>query len=125
MATGERVTISEHVATDVWHEIESNQTLSNIVEGQQQGIISAVSVTSPSGKSLPTVTWAAMNSTIDNQAIWPKIGGKNGVRFIDIAEVNRFGELPKIVVNQILADELSLVVDDNVELGYYFTRQLA
>ena len=72
-----------------WHEIESNQTLSNIVEGQQQGIISAVSVTSPSGKSLPTVTWAAMNSTIDNQAIWPKIGGKSGVRFIDIAEVNR------------------------------------
>ena len=122
MATGERVTISEHVATNVWHEIESNQTLSNIVEGQQQGIISAVSVTSPSGKSLPTVTWAAMNSTIDNQAIWPKLGGNNGVRFIDIAEVNRFGDLPNIVVNQILADELSLVVGDTVELGYYISQ---
>ena len=122
MATGERVTISEHVATKIWHEIESNQTLSNIVEGQQQGIISAVSVTSPSGKSLPTVTWAAMNSTIDNQAIWPKIGGSSGVRFVDIAEVNRVGELPNIVVNRILANELSLVVGDTVELGYYITE---
>ena len=122
MATGERVTISEHVATKIWHEIESNQTLSNIVEGQQQGIISAVSVTSPSGKSLPTVTWAAMNSTIDNQAIWPKIGGSSGVRFVDIAEVNRVGELPNIVVNRVLANELSLVVGDTVELGYYITE---
>ena len=122
LATGERVNIAEQVATNIWQAIEANVSLNAIVDGQQQGIISAVSVTTATGKSLPAVTWAAMNSTIDNQAIWPKIGGVSGVRFIDIAEANRIAELPNIAVNQVLADELNLLEGDEVEIGYYLTE---
>jgi hypothetical protein len=76
MSTGERVVISESVANNVWQEINADSSLSRQVSGQQQGIISGVSIATSSGKSLPAVTWAAMNSSIDNEQVWPKIGGK-------------------------------------------------
>ncbi len=67
MSTGERVTMSELVANKVWQDISSDDGLSNLVDGQQQGIISGVSIASQTGKSLPVVTWAAMNSSIDGR----------------------------------------------------------
>ena len=121
-STGERVVIDERVATNLWSEIGSDNALSGVLTGQQQGLISAVSISAPSGKSVPAVTWAAMNSTIDNEAVWPKIGGKSGIRFIDIAEVNMIEEEPNIAINQVLADELNIGKGDNIEVGYYVTE---
>ena len=122
LSTGERVVISESVASKVWQDITANSTLSRQVEGQQQGIISGVSIAAISGKSLPVVTWAAMNYTIDNEQIWPKIGGSSGIRFVDLAEVNLVSTTPNVAVNQVLADELSLAEGDAVEVGWYVTE---
>ena len=122
LSTGERVVISESVASKVWQDIAANSTLSRQVEGQQQGIISGVSIAAISGKSLPVVTWAAMNYTIDNEQIWPKIGGSSGIRFVDLAEVNLVSTTPNVAVNQVLADELSLAEGDTVEIGWYVTE---
>ena len=119
-STGERVIIDERVASNLWSEIGSDNALSGVLTGQQQGII-AVSISAPSGKSVPAVTWAAMNSTIDNEAVWPKIGGKSGIRFIDIAEVNMIEEEPNIAINQVLADGKRRQ-GDNIEVGYYVTE---
>ena len=65
MSTGERVALSEVVADRVWQEIVGDDQLNERIIGQQQGLISAVSVSTIGGKSLPSVTWAAMNPTID------------------------------------------------------------
>ena len=124
-STGERVVITENVANSLWSEISSDGSLSKIIDGQQQGIISAVSIAVTSGKSLPAVTWAAMNATIDNEAVWPKIGGERGIRFIDIAEVNRLEGVPNIAINRVLADELNINLGDNLEVGYYVTEDSA
>ncbi|DAC52092.1 MAG TPA: ABC transporter permease, partial [Candidatus Poseidoniales archaeon] len=122
MSTGERVTMSELVANKVWQDISSDDGLSNLVEGQQQGIISGVSIASQTGKSLPVVTWAAMNSSIDAEQVWPNIGGSNGIRFIDLAEINVISSQPNIAINQVLADELELTEGDQVEVGWYVTE---
>ncbi|MEC7178721.1 MAG: hypothetical protein VXW28_05440, partial [Candidatus Thermoplasmatota archaeon] len=49
LSTGERVVISESVASKVWQDINADSTLSRQVNGQQQGIISGVSIAVPSG----------------------------------------------------------------------------
>ena len=122
LSTGERVVISESVASKVWQDINADSTLSRQVNGQQQGIINGVSIAVPSGKSLPVVTWAAMNSSIDSEQVWPKIGGSSGIRFIDLAEANLVSSKPNVAVNQVLADELGLVEGDEVEIGWYITE---
>ena len=122
MSNGERVIISQVVADKVWSDINSDASLSSKLDGQQQGIISGVSVTSSLGKSLPVVTWAAMNSTIDSESVWPKIGGTGGVRFIDIAETNAISEIPNVVINEVLSDELDLAKGDIIELGWYVSE---
>ena len=122
LSTGERVVISESVASKVWQDINTDSTLSRQVNGQQQGIISGVSIAASSGKSLPVVTWAAMNSSIDNEQVWPKIGGSSGIRFIDLAEINLVSSKPNVAVNQVLADELDLVEGDEIEIGWYITE---
>ena len=122
MSTGERVAMSELVANKVWQDISLDEDLSNLVDGQQQGIISGVSIASQTGKSLPVVTWAAMNSSIDGEQVWPNIGGSNGIRFIDLAEKNLISSQPNIAINQVLADELELVEGDQVEVGWYVTE---
>ena len=106
----------------MWQDINADSTLSRQVNGQQQGIISGVSIAVPSGKSLPVVTWAAMNSSIDSEQVWPKIGGSSGIRFIDLAEANLVSSKPNVAVNQVLADELGLVEGDEVEIGWYITE---
>ena len=125
MSTGERVVISESVANNVWQKINVDSTLSRQVNGQQQGIISGVSIASSTGKSLPAVTWAAMNSSIDSERVWPKIGGTSGIRFIDLAEVNLISPMPNVAVNQVLAEELELTEGDEVEIGWYVTEDNA
>ena len=122
MSTGERVALTEYVANSMWQKINSDPTLSRQVNGQQQGIISAVSIATSTGKSLPAVTWAAMNSSIDSEQVWPKIGGRDGIRFIDLAEINLLSATPNVAVNQVLADELGLVEGDSVEIGWYITE---
>ena len=122
MSTGERVALSEVVADRVWQEIIGDDQLNERIIGQQQGLIIAVSVSTIGGKSLPSVTWAAMNPTIDNQGVWPKIGGVSGVRFIEIAEVNRIASEPNIVINQVLADELSVNEGDQITVGWYVSE---
>ena len=120
MSTGERVTFSENVANNLWDEIQLDDSLRVDVKGQQQGIISGASIKSPSGKSLPTVTWASMNSSIDSQAVWPNLGSSaNGIRYIDIEEQNTISDQTQIVVNEVLSNELDLSVGDTVELGWY------
>ena len=63
-----------------------------------------------------------MNSTIDSESVWPKIGGSGGVRFIDIAEINAISEIPNVVINEVLSDELDLAKSDIIELGWYVTE---
>ena len=124
ISTGERVTFSEIVANQLWQEIQLDNSLSEDVKGQQQGIISGASVKSPSGKSLPAVTWASMNSSLDSLGIWPKLGSStDGIRFIDIEEQNLISSETQIVVNQVLSDELDLSVGDSVELGWYVSNE--
>ncbi len=122
MSTGERVIISEKVAEQVWLDIGLDGTLSDIIKGQQQGIITGVSVESSAGKSLPVVTWAAMNGTIDSESIWPKIGGNDGIRFVDLEEINRFSSTPNIAINEVLADELEVEQGELIEIGWYVTE---
>jgi len=124
MSTGERVRIPEAVANELWNEIQNDSQLRSDVIGQQHGLISGVSIQAPDGKSIPAVTWASMNSTIDSAKIWPNIGSKsNGIRFIDLEEINRISEVPQIAVNSVLAEELELQVGDSVELGWYVTEE--
>ncbi len=124
MSTGERVRISEDVANELWSEIQSDSSLKSDVIGQQQGIISGVSIQAESGKSIPSVTWVAMNSSIDSAKVWPNIGAsKDGIRFIDIEEINRINEIPQVVINRVLADELELEVGQSVELGWYVSDE--
>jgi len=122
MSTGERVRITEDVANQVWDSITNDSKLSRIIDGQQQGIITGVSVQSDAGKSIPVVTWAAMNATIDGQEIWPKIGGGDGLRFIELEEINRISEVPNIAINEVLADELEVSTGEQIEIGWYVTE---
>ena len=122
LSTGQRVIIDESVAGKVWQDVLQDNDLSKIIDGQQQGIITGVSVESTSGKSLPVVTWAAMNATIDSQQVWPKIGGNDGLRFIELEELNRIATMPNIVINEVLADELSVAEGDEIEIGWYVTE---
>ena len=124
MSTGERVTFSQGVANQLWNQIQLDDSLADDVKGQQQGLISGASIKSPSGKSLPTVTWASMNSSIDSLAVWPNLGSPNdGIRFIDIQEQNLVSSQTQIVINQVLSDELDLSVGDSVELGWYVSTE--
>jgi len=122
MSTGERVKISERIAHQLWQDIQLDSGLRGDIKGQQHGIISGASIQAPSGKSLPTVTWASMNSTIDSLEVWPNLGSQeNGIRYIDIEEQNNFNEQTQIVINRVLADELELEIGDDVEIGWYVT----
>ena len=122
LSTGERVRIPEAVAHQLWEDIQQDSSLKDDVKGQQQGIISGASIQGPNGKSLPTVTWASMNSTIDSLQVWPNLGSKDdGIRYVDIEEQNNFNEQTQIAINRILADELELDVADEVEIGWYVT----
>ncbi|MDG1551235.1 MAG: hypothetical protein P8Q95_05870, partial [Candidatus Poseidoniaceae archaeon] len=122
LSTGERVRIPEAVAHQLWDDIQQDSSLKDDVKGQQQGIISGASIQGPNGKSLPTVTWASMNSTIDSLQVWPNLGSKDdGIRYVDIEEQNNFNEQTQIAINRILADELELDVADEVEIGWYVT----
>ena len=124
MSTGERVIFSESVANQLWDEIQLDESLEGDIKGQQQGLISGVSISSPSGKSLPAVTWASMNSSIDSLAVWPNLGSSNdGIRFIDIEEQNMVSSQTQIVINQVLSNELDLSVGDSVELGWYVSSE--
>ena len=123
LSTGERVRIPEAVAHQLWQDIQQDSKLIDDVKGQQHGIIAGVSIQAPSGKSLPTVTWASMNSTIDSLEVWPNLGSQeNGIRYIDIEEQNNINQQTQIAINRVLADELELEVGDDVEIGWYVTE---
>ena len=122
LSTGERVRISELVAHQLWNDIQQDSDLVDDVKGQQHGIISGASIQGPSGKSLPSVTWASMNSTIDALEVWPNLGSQtNGIRYVDIEEQNNINVQTQIAVNRILAEELELEIGNEVEIGWYVT----
>ena len=122
LSIGERVTLSQTVAHDVWDGIQSNTLLSASIEGQQQGIVAAVSASS-STSSLTGVTWMAMNSSIDSIGHWPNIGSKtSGIRYSALSEANFFSQQHQVAVNQVLADELGLAKGDVFDLGWYVTE---
>ena len=121
LSKGERVTLSEVLANEVWDGIQSNGVLASSVEAQQQGIVASVS-TSSSESSLTGVTWMAMNSTIDSLEYWPKIGtSTDGIRYSTLNEANFFSQNYQVAVNQVLADELNLAKGDRFDLGWYVT----
>ena len=72
LSTGERVAISESIAHDVWARLQSDDGLNNVMLGQQQGLIAGVSVEAQE-RSLPTITWLALNSSIDGQEVCQKL----------------------------------------------------
>ena len=121
LSKGERVTLSEVLANEVWDGIQSNGILASSVEAQQQGIVASVS-TSSSESSLTGVTWMAMNSSIDSLEYWPKIGtSADGIRYSTLNEANFFSQNYQVAVNQVLADELNLSKGDRFDLGWYVT----
>jgi len=122
LSTGERVTISENVANDVWSRLQGDDTLDRALLGQQQGLVAGVSVEGEL-RSLPSVTWLAFNSTIDAEGIWPDIGENDGLRYADIAASNEADTTLHVAVNAILAKELDLAQGDVIELGWYVTEE--
>ena len=123
LSVGQRVTLSESLANEMWDGIQDNPTLRDVIEGQQQGLVASASVASPDA-SLTGVTWMAMNSTIDSEHIWPEIGSKSqGIRYASLYEANLFSTQKYAVVNEVLAEELDLSPDDELEVGWYVTKE--
>ena len=123
LSVGQRVTLSESLANEMWDEIQDNSALRDVIEGQQQGLVASASVASADA-SLTGVTWMAMNSTIDGELIWPEIGSKaQGIRYANLYEANIFSSQKYIVVNEVLAEELDISVDDELEVGWYVTEE--
>ena len=69
LTVGERVTLSEPLAHEMWEEIQDELSLNAVIKGQQQGLVASASVASMD-TSLNGVTWMAMNSSIDGEHIW-------------------------------------------------------
>ncbi len=122
LSTGERVTISENVANDVWSRIQVDDELDRALLGQQQGLVAGVSVEGEL-RSLPSITWLAFNSTIDADEIWPDIGLNDGLRYADLAASNEVDSTLHVAVNAILAEELDLGQGDVIEVGWYVTEE--
>jgi len=121
LSKGERVTLTEVLANEVWQGVQSNSILASSIQAQQQGIVASVS-TSSNASSLTGVTWMAMNSSIDSLEHWPKIGTSgDGIRYSTLNEANFFSQQYQVAVNQVLADELNLVEGDRFDLGWYVT----
>ena len=55
LSVGQRVTLSESLANEMWDGIQDNPTLRDVIEGQQQGLVASASVASPDA-SLTGVT---------------------------------------------------------------------
>lgn len=121
LSRGERVTVSETLAHDVWDGIQTNMLLNRSIDGQQQGIVASVSASS-SDASRTGVTWMAMNSSIDSIGHWPNIGtSSSGIRYTTLRDANSFSETYQVGINEVLADELSLSVGDAFDMGWYVT----
>ena len=123
LAIGERVSISETIANQMWEGIQKDSSLRTVVDGQQQGLISSASVSSLE-YSLSGVTWLAMNSSIDDGGHWPVIGSQSdGIRYSDLREANQFSNTTYIAINQVLAEELNLGTGDVFDFGWYVTEE--
>ena len=121
LSTGERVTITENVANDVWSRIQVDEELDRALLGQQQGLVAGVSVEGEL-RSLPSITWLAFNSTIDAEGIWPDIGVNDGLRYADLAVSNEADSSLYVAVNTVLANELDLEQGDAIDVGWYVTN---
>ena len=122
LSVGERVVLSEELANNMWNGIQQHPDLSETILGQQQGLVASASVATEDA-SLTGITWMAMNSTIDGEQVWPKLGtSRDGIRYADLYEANAFTTQTYVAVNEVLADELSLSVNDNLEIGWYVTQ---
>jgi len=122
LTVGERVTLSEPLAHEMWDEIQDELSLNAVIKGQQQGLVASASVASMD-TSLNGVTWMAMNSSIDGEHIWPKIGSQSqGIRYADLYQANLFSPQKYIAVNEVLAEELGVSVLDELEVGWYVTQ---
>ncbi|RJU97506.1 MAG: ABC transporter permease [Candidatus Poseidoniales archaeon] len=120
LSTGERVTVSEDVSASIWNQSQADLQLSKTLLGQQRGLIAGVSVEGQE-RSLPSVTWLAFDGSIDENEVWPGIGGENGIRYAEIATSNGPERPLMVVVNAVLAEELTLTEGDSIELGWYVT----
>lgn len=120
LSTGERVTISEDVSSSIWNQSQADLQLSKTLLGQQRGLIAGVSIEGQE-RSLPSITWLAFDGSIDENEVWPGIGGVNGVRYAEIAATNGPERPLMVVVNAVLAEELNLTAGDSIELGWYVT----
>ncbi|MEJ6715839.1 MAG: ABC transporter permease [Euryarchaeota archaeon] len=121
LSTGERVRLDERLASEVWDAVKADPTLRSTVIGQQQGLVAGASMQGDD-RSIPSVTWLAFNGTIDAEEIWPHIGGESGIRYAEIEALNGPERPLSIVVNEVLAEELTLVEGAVVELGWYITQ---
>lgn len=120
LSTGERVTISEDVSSSIWNQSQADLQLSKTLLGHQRGLIAGVSVEGQE-RSLPSITWLAFDGSIDENKVWPGIGGANGIRYAEIATTNGPERPLMVVVNAVLAEELNLMEGDSIELGWYVT----
>ena len=114
------MTISEDVSSSIWNQSQADLQLSKTLLGQQRGLIAGVSVEGQE-RSLPSITWLAFDGSIDENEVWPGIGGSNGVRYAEIATTNAPERPLMVVVNAVLAEELNLTEGDSIELGWYVT----
>ncbi len=122
MAIGQRSVLNESIAHGMWDSIQNDPELLSTIRGQQQGLIASASL-STGYSSVTSVTWMAMNSTIDAEAMWPMIGSKSdGIRYADLYQANLFSQTPHIAINQVLADELDVNVDDVLNVTWYVTE---
>ena len=122
LAVGERVVLSEELADNMWDGIQQHPDLSRTIIGQQQGLVASASI-AVEDASLTGITWMAMNSTIDAENVWPELGtSSQGIRYSDLYEANVFTAQTYVAVNQVLADELSVSIGDELEIGWYVTQ---
>ena len=121
-STGERVSVREEVASELWSAIQQDSLLTSTIIGQQQGLVAGASIESDL-RSLPAITWLAFNGSIDGEGVWPGLGGSSGTTYSEIEAVNGAERPLQIVINEVLAEELTLTAGDQVELGWYITSE--
>ncbi len=85
------------------------------VDTIQAGRIVSASVETNEGIAEPNVPWFALEHQEDTL-----IGSSsNGLTWFELEEASRFSNRSIVVINQALADELGVVKDDEIELGWF------
>ena len=119
--TGINVAFSEELAERFWFQAKNEEAYGSKLQGHMHGLTTTAGVLGPTGLGAASVTILANNASLEEEGVWPKIGGgQDGIQFATLEILNRFNtDEPFVVVNQVFADELEAKKGDMVSLTLY------